>query len=121
MRLAAGGFVERPCATTESPGFETELYQTTTRVLVSGLGADELFSCYTRHSTAFIHHGYGGLINELKFGFQRTGERNLGRDNRAMSHCGKELGYSYPDEDFVRCTLGLNVGRNVALGSAPRR
>lgn len=82
----AGGFVERPCATTKLPGFETEIYQTTARVLISGLGADELFTCYTRHSTAFIHHGYGGLINELEFGFQRIGERNLGRDNRVMSH-----------------------------------
>ena len=82
----AGGFVERPCATTKLPGFETEIYQTTARVLISGLGADELFTCYTRHSTAFIHHGYDGLINELEFGFQRIGERNLGRDNRVMSH-----------------------------------
>ena len=48
----------------------------------------------------FIHHGYGGLINELEFSSQRIGERNFGRDNRVMSHWGKELRYSYPDEDF---------------------
>jgi asparagine synthetase B (glutamine-hydrolysing) len=120
----AGDLFEKPCATTESTGFEGELYQTTAHVLIPGLGADELFACYTRHSTAFIHHGYGGLINELEFGFQRFGERNLGGDNRVMSHLahrGKELRYSYPDEDFIRCTLGLKVGRNVALRSAPRR
>ena len=75
------GFVERPCATTASPVFETELHQTNARVLISGLGADELFAGYTRHSTAFMHHGYGGLINELEFDFQRIGKRNLGRDD----------------------------------------
>jgi asparagine synthetase B (glutamine-hydrolysing) len=74
--FAAGdrGYVERPCATTVSPEFETELYRTNARVLISGLGADELFAGYTQHSTAFMHHGYGGLINDLEFDFQRIGQ-----------------------------------------------
>jgi asparagine synthetase B (glutamine-hydrolysing) len=103
------GFVERPCATTASPVFETELYQITARVLISSLGADRLFAGYTRHSTAFMHHGYGGLIGELEFDFQRIGKRNLGRDDCVASHWGKEVKYSYFDEDFVRHTPGLKV------------
>ena len=109
------GFVEVPCATTASPIFETELYQTTARVLISGLGTYELFAGYTRHSTAFMHHGYGGLINELEFDFQRIGKRNLGRDDYVTSHWGKEVRYSYLDEDFVRHTLSLKVWQKCGV------
>jgi asparagine synthetase B (glutamine-hydrolysing) len=109
------GFVEKPCATTASPVFETELYQTTDHVLISGFGADELFAGYTWHSTTFMHHGYGGLINELEFDFQGIGKRNLGHDDYVTSHWGKEVRYSYLDEDFVRHTLGLKVGQKCGV------
>ena len=104
------GVVERSFTSTSSPGpKQTELYQTTARVLLSGLGADELFAGYTRHSNAFARHGYGGLIDELELDFQRIGKRNLGRDDRVTSHWGKEVRYPYLDEDFVRYALGLKV------------
>ena len=104
------GFVERPrtfAATTAS--VETEVYQSTARVLISGLGADELFAGYSRHSTVFARGGYDGLVGELELDFQRIGKRNLGRDDRVTSHWGKEVRYPYLDEDFVRFTLGLEV------------
>ena len=62
-----------------------------------------------------MHHGYGGLINELEFDFQRIGKRNLGRDDYVTSHWGKEVRYSYLDEDFVRHTLSLKVWQKCGV------
>lgn len=46
-------------------------YVTDSRVLLSGLGADELFGGYTRHSTAFSRRGFQGLIEELDLDVSR--------------------------------------------------
>lgn len=88
---------------------ENCIYSTRARVLLSGLGADELFGGYTRHRTACARHGYQGLINELDIDVQRLGQRNLGRDDRIISHWAKEVRYPYLDEDFMSWTLRLPV------------
>ena len=88
---------------------EPASYTTTARVLISGLGADELFAGYSRHAAAFTRHRYIGLIDELRLDFERIGHRNLGRDDRVMSHWGKEVRYPYLDEDFVDFALSLPV------------
>jgi asparagine synthetase B (glutamine-hydrolysing) len=82
-------------------------YTTPARVLISGLGADELFAGYTRHATAFSRRGFPGLVDELELDFTRIGSRNLGRDDRVMSHWGKEVRYPYLDEGFVTWALAL--------------
>ena len=84
-------------------------YESPARVLLSGLGADELFAGYTRHAAAFRRYGFPGLLDELNLDFNRLGKRNLGRDDRIISHWGKEVRYPYLDEDFVSWTLGLPV------------
>lgn len=104
------GYIAKPHTSFPLQEFEqAEQYRTPARVLISGLGADELFAGYTRHSTAFARHGYSGLIDELELDFQRIGKRNLARDDRVISHWGREVRYPYLDEDFVRHTLGLHV------------
>ena len=80
-------------------------YSTQARVLLSGLGADELFAGYTRHATAFNRHGVEALLEELALDFGRLGQRNLGRDDRVMAHWGKEIRYPFLDEDLVRWAL----------------
>lgn len=80
-------------------------YATPARVLLSGLGADELFGGYGRHSAAFERQGYPGLIDELKLDVSRLGKRNLGRDDRAMAHWGKEVRFPYLDERLVRWAI----------------
>ncbi|KAL4730564.1 hypothetical protein ACLX1H_002600 [Fusarium chlamydosporum] len=80
-------------------------YSTTARVLLSGLGADELFGGYGRHGVAYTQRGYAGVVKELKLDVSRLGKRNLGRDDRAMSHWGREVRFPYLDERFVKWAI----------------
>ncbi|KAF6835700.1 asparagine synthase related protein [Colletotrichum plurivorum] len=85
-----------------SPSGTPVHYATPARVLLSGLGADELFGGYVRHATAFSRRGYPGLLEELNLDVGRLGKRNLGRDDRAMAHWGREVRFPYLDEGFVK-------------------
>ncbi|KAK2016785.1 asparagine synthase [Colletotrichum eremochloae] len=84
-------------------------YATPARVLLSGLGADELFGGYVRHATAFSRRGHAGLLDELKLDVGRLGKRNLGRDDRAMAHWGREVRFPYLDEEFVKWSIETPV------------
>ncbi|CEI64268.1 Asparagine synthetase domain-containing protein C4F6.11c [Fusarium venenatum] len=84
-------------------------YSTTARVLLSGLGADELFGGYGRHGVAYTQRGYAGVVKELKLDVSRLGKRNLGRDDRAMSHWGREVRFPYLDERLVKWAIETPV------------
>jgi asparagine synthetase B (glutamine-hydrolysing) len=86
----------------ENPGSP---YISPARVLLSGLGADELFGGYSRHPSAFQHRGYAGLVDELLLDVGRLGKRNLGRDDRVMAHWGKEVRFPFLDEPLVRWAM----------------
>ena len=91
-------------------------YASPARILLSGLGADELFGGYTRHATAFARKGHEGLAQELELDFQRLGKRNLGRDDRVISHWGKEARYPYLDEILVEWALRIPVWEKCGFG-----
>ncbi|KAL8693308.1 MAG: hypothetical protein Q9224_003777 [Gallowayella concinna] len=93
-------------------------YTTPARVLLSGLGADEVFAGYNRHAIAFARTGYQGLANELQLDYQRLGKRNLGRDDRVISHWAREVRYPYLDEDFLRWALQLPLWEKCGFGQS---
>ena len=105
------GVVQPPETTSPEP------YASTAHVLLSGLGADELFGGYQRHATAFARRGYAGLIEELELDFSRLGKRNLGRDDRVISNSGKEVRFPYLDESFIALALELPVTAKCDFGN----
>ena len=113
-------FAARGSGTVRNPvGNSVNPYTTPARVLVSGLGADELFAGYTRHATAFHRMGLQGLVDELELDFNRLGKRNLGRDDRVISNWGREARYPYLDEDLVCWVLQLPVWEKCGFGQMP--
>lgn len=87
-------------------------YNSMAKVLLSGLGADELFAGYLRHERLFSHlqpndaevawrQSYAALAQELSTDINRIHVRNLGRDDRVMAGWGKELRYPYLDEKVI--------------------
>lgn len=104
------GFVTTPSIGTGLP------YTSRAHVLLSGLGADELFGGYQRHATAFARQGYTGLFDELELDFSRLGKRNLGRDDRVISNCGKEVRFPFLDEAFIALALRVPVSTKCDFG-----
>ncbi|KUJ20327.1 uncharacterized protein LY89DRAFT_440735 [Mollisia scopiformis] len=94
---------------------EPEPYKTPARVLLSGLGADELFGGYTRHATAFNRTGFTGLLDELKLDVDRLGKRNLGRDDRVISSWAKEARFPYLDEALVKWAVECPVSQKCGF------
>ncbi|KAH9642735.1 hypothetical protein HF086_010388, partial [Spodoptera exigua] len=99
------------------------------RVLLIGSGADELFGGYLRHRNAFKRHGWQGLNKELLLDWKRISFRNLARDNRVICDHGRQPRMPYLDEDFtnyilhlkpwLRCfpseELGIGIGDKLML------
>jgi len=95
---------------------ETYPYTTCARVLLSGLGADELFGGYQRHATAYNRNGFPGLLDELELDVSRLGKRNLGRDDRVISYWGKEARFPYLDEHLLAWALDAPVTDKCGFG-----
>lgn len=93
-------------------------YASPARVLLSGLGADELFAGYTRHATAFKRNGFTGLLEELDLDISRLGKRNLGRDDRVISNWGKEVRFPFLDEQLVEWALAAPVMEKCSFGES---
>ena len=70
-------------------------YRSPARVLLSGLGADELLGGYSRHRQAWRRGGDEALTAELQLDLDRLPTRNLGRDDRVLSAHSREARYPY--------------------------
>ncbi|CAG7974480.1 unnamed protein product [Penicillium salamii] len=91
-------------------------YTSSSRVLLSGLGADELFAGYGRHGVAFTRGGFDALIAEIELDVSRLGSRNLGRDDRVLSHWGRETRFPFLDEEFVAWVVSAPVWEKCGFG-----
>ncbi|XP_076166749.1 asparagine synthetase domain-containing protein 1 isoform X2 [Ptiloglossa arizonensis] len=78
------------------------VYESPCRVLLLGMGADELFGGYMRHRTILKYKGWNALAQELSIELARISERNLGRDDRIVSDHGKQSRLPYLDENIVQ-------------------
>lgn len=91
-----------------SRGFVND-YKSSCRVLLVGMGADELFGGYTKHRNALKRNGWRGLYDALEEDWQNLPHRNLSRDDRVVSDHGHQLRTPYLDENVVKFVRSLNV------------
>ena len=68
---------------------------TKARIIFTGLGADEIFSGYSRYRIAYKRAGFIELEKEMIFDMERLWIRNLGRDDRAIGCRAKEVRYPF--------------------------
>jgi asparagine synthetase B (glutamine-hydrolysing) len=110
-------------------------YTSTARILLSGLGADELFGGYSRHRNAFLNgrcketpnssvsnevdaSGFKnpldkcfiGLLDQLQWDLDHLPTRNLGRDCRVISSLSKEVRWPFLAHPVVSfsCTIPVH-------------
>ncbi|KAI1797708.1 asparagine synthase-domain-containing protein [Ganoderma leucocontextum] len=91
------------------PGAEPQAYTSPARVLLNGLGSDELLGGYGRHRTAFKAGGWQAVIDELQLEIDRIPTRNLGRDDRVISSWGKETRHPFLSLSVVNFLAQLPV------------
>jgi asparagine synthetase B (glutamine-hydrolysing) len=85
-------------------------YVSNCRVVLVGIGADELMGGYGRHRTAFFAPENGGwktLRESLDSDIDRIWIRNLGRDDRVIGSLGKESRHPFLDEAVVALLRAL--------------
>ncbi|BES98551.1 asparagine synthetase [Nesidiocoris tenuis] len=80
----------------------SDAYCSPARIVLVGMGADELFGGYSRHAALFRRAApWLELSRSLQEELQNIGFRNLGRDNRIISDHGRMMRAPFLDEAFV--------------------
>ena len=90
-----------------------QIYSSPSKVLLSGLGADEQLGGYSRHFKGFTDNSWNGLVKELQQDLDRISYRNLGRDDRIVSDHGKEIRFPFLDEDLINYLANLPINFKV--------
>ncbi|KAM8789183.1 asparagine synthetase domain-containing protein 1 [Rhynchonycteris naso] len=94
---------------------EVKSYQSSAKVVLTGIGADEQLAGYSRHRVRFQTHGLEGLNKEIEMELGRISSRNLGRDDRVISDHGKEARFPFLDENVVSFLNSLPVWEKANL------
>ncbi|XP_031268038.1 asparagine synthetase domain-containing protein 1 isoform X2 [Pistacia vera] len=91
-------------------------YNSKSRIILVGSGADEQCAGYGRHRTKYRNGSWLGLHEEMKLDMQRIWKRNLGRDDRCCADNGKEARFPFLDEDVIRTLLDIPLWEIANLG-----
>ncbi|KAM4026268.1 asparagine synthetase domain-containing protein 1 isoform 1-T2 [Anomaloglossus baeobatrachus] len=94
---------------------EMKPYTSKSKVVLTGIGADEQLAGYSRHRVRFNRDGYRGLLEELSIEMGRISSRNLGRDDRVIGDHGKEARFPFLDEDVVSFLNSLPIWEKTNL------
>ncbi|KAM5326409.1 asparagine synthetase domain-containing protein 1 isoform 2-T2 [Glossophaga mutica] len=94
---------------------EVKSYQSSAKVVLTGIGADEQLAGYSRHRVRFQTHGLEGLNKEIKMELGRISSRNLGRDDRVIGDHGKEARFPFLDENVVSFLNSLPIWEKADL------
>ncbi|XP_029788817.1 asparagine synthetase domain-containing protein 1 [Suricata suricatta] len=94
---------------------EVKSYQSSAKVVLTGIGADEQLAGYSRHRVRFRTHGLEGLNKEIEMELGRISSRNLGRDDRVIGDHGKEARFPFLDENVVSFLNSLPVWEKANL------
>jgi len=95
------------------PDAQPRAHTSTARVLLNGLGSDELMGGYGRFRTAFKHGGWQAIVDELQLELDRIPVRNLGRDDRVISSHGRETRHPFLSLSVVTFLAQLPVHLKV--------
>eukprot|EP00924_Labyrinthula_sp_SR-Ha-C_P000866 snap_masked-scaffold_7-processed-gene-6.24-mRNA-1 protein AED:0.03 eAED:0.03 QI:0/-1/0/1/-1/1/1/0/655 len=88
-------------------------YSSVCKVLLSGLGADELLGGYGTHRKEFLYRGYTGVEKEIEIRKNEIEKRNLGRDDRIISYHGKEIRYPFLAEEVFSVLEEISIKSKV--------
>ncbi|XP_029081451.1 asparagine synthetase domain-containing protein 1 [Monodon monoceros] len=94
---------------------EAKPYQSSAKVVLTGIGADEQLAGYSRHRVCFQTRGLEGLNKEIEMELGRISSRNLGRDDRVIGDHGKEARFPFLDENVVSFLNSLPVWEKANL------
>nr|XP_023416877.1 asparagine synthetase domain-containing protein 1 [Cavia porcellus] len=90
-------------------------YQSSAKVILTGIGADEQLAGYSRHRVRFQMLGLEALSEEIAMELGRISSRNLGRDDRVIGDHGKEARFPFLDENVVSFLNSLPIWEKANL------
>ncbi|KAF8912868.1 asparagine synthase [Gymnopilus junonius] len=93
----------------KTPESQPEPYTSEAKVLLNGLGSDELLGGYGRHRSVYKTGGWEAVVAELQQEIDRIPTRNLGRDDRVISSHGKETRHPFLSLSLVAFLASLPI------------
>jgi len=84
-------------------------------VVLTGLGADELFAGYNRYLAKLKSDGEEGLQNELVNDIKNNYDVNLERDVKVANANGVQLRFPYLDEKLINFSLNIPIKYKINL------
>ncbi len=82
--------------------------QNNTKLLLSGLGTEEIFAGYQRHEEALKNNDFESVHKELWNGMKNMHARDLLRDYKIAKHLGIELRTPYMDINLIKTAMQIN-------------